>query len=131
MSSGSGESSDTLYSEDESEDKLPGTSDGNVVINDAASAFNVGMADDYSSLCIHFPSFDVMCAPNFIWGDVTCETFAHSVTCCYDEVVHWRKSLFKIPLAKCGRAFVTKQAHVSFVPMLMGLLLNVLLYKLL
>ena len=110
MASGSGENSDTLYSEDESEDNLPGTSDGNVMINDAASAFNVGMADDYSSLWIHFPSFDVMCAPNFIWGDVTGETFVHSVTCCYDEVVHWRKSLFKIPLAKCGRAFVTEQA---------------------
>ena len=50
MSSGSGESSDALHSEDESEDNLPGTSDGNVVINDAVSAFNVGMADDYSSL---------------------------------------------------------------------------------
>ena len=112
MSSGSGESSDTLYSEDESEYNLPGTSDGNVMINDAASAFNVGMADDYSSLWIHFPSFDVMCALNFIWGDITGETFAHSVTCGYDEVVHWRKRLFKIPLAKCGRAFVTEQARL-------------------
>ena len=112
MSSGSGESSDTLYSEDESEDNLPGTSDGNVVIDDATSAFNVGVADNYSSLWIHFLLFDVMCALNFIWGDVSGETFAASVTCCYDKVVHWRKSLFKIPLAKCGRAFATEQARL-------------------
>ena len=53
-----------------------------------------------------------MRAPNFIWGDASDETFAHIVTCCYDEVVHWTKSLFKIPLAKCGGAFVTEQAHL-------------------
>ena len=54
----------------------------------------------------------MMCEPNFLWGDVTGEFFAHSVTCCYDEVVHWRKALFKIPLAKCGRAFVAEQARL-------------------
>ena len=53
-----------------------------------------------------------MCAPNFIWGDVPGESFVHSVTCCYDKVVHWRKVLFKIPQAKCGRAFVAEQARL-------------------
>ena len=109
MSSGSGESSDTLNSEDDCEDNLPGISD---VINDAVSDFNVDVADDPSTPWTHFQSFDVMCAPNFIWGDVTRENFAHCVTCCYDEAVHWRESLFKIPLAKCGSAFVTEQAHL-------------------
>ena len=108
VSSGSGDSSNMLTSED----TFPDTSDSRAVINDAVSDFNVGVADDPSSPWIHFPSFDVMCTPNFIWGDVPGETFTHSVTCCYDEVVHWRKSLFKIPLAKCGRAFVTEQARL-------------------
>ena len=53
-----------------------------------------------------------MCAPNFIWGDVPGESFVHSVTCCYDEVVHWRKVLFRNPQAKCGRAFVAEQARL-------------------
>ena len=53
-----------------------------------------------------------MCDPNFIWGDVAGESFVHSVTCCYDEVVHWREVLFKIPQAKCGRAFVAEQARL-------------------
>ena len=98
MSSGSGESSDTLNSEDEFEDNLPGTSDGNIVINesDAASAFNVGVADDPSSPWTHFPLFDVMRDrdPNLL-GEIFLhgETFACTcVTCCYDEVAHWRKS---------------------------------------
>ena len=105
MSSGPGEK---LV--DELEDSLPGTSDGNVVITDAILDSNVDVADDLSSSWTHFPLFDVMCALNFIWGNVRGETFTHSVTCCYDEVVHCRKSLFKIPLAKCGRAFVSEQA---------------------
>ena len=112
VSSGSGDTSNMLPSEDDPEDTFPDTSNSGAVINDAVSDFNVGVADDPSSPWIHFPSFDVMCTPNFIWGDVPGETFTHSVTCCYDEVVHWRKSLFKIPLAKCGRAFVTEQARL-------------------
>ena len=62
-----------------------------------------------------------MCS-EFYLGDVFGEIFAHSVTCCYDVFVHWRKPLFKIPLAMCGRAFVTEQAHI-FVPMLLNVLL--------
>ena len=107
VSSGPGEKS-----VDEHEDNLPGTLDGNVLINDAIPDSNVGMADDLSSSWTRFPSFDVLCAQNFIWGDVPGETFTHSVTCCYDEVVHWRKFLFKIPLAKCGRAFVIEQTRL-------------------
>jgi len=28
------------------------------------------------------------------------------VCCCYDEVIHWRKVLFKLPSGKSGKAFV-------------------------
>ena len=46
-----------------------------------------------------------MCDLNFVWGDVAGESFVHSVTCCYDEIVYWRKVL-------CGRAFVAEQARL-------------------
>ena len=72
---------------------------------------SVGVADAPPSSSF-LPSFNMMCAPNFRWGDVPGESFVHSVTCCYDEVVHWRKVLFRIPLAKCGRAFVAEQARL-------------------
>ena len=70
---------------------------------------SVADAPPFSSF---LPSFNMMCAPNFRWGDVPGESFVHNVTCCYDEVVHWRKVLFRIPLAKCGRAFVAEQARL-------------------
>ena len=73
---------------------------------------SVGVADTPSSSFSFLPPFNVMCAPNFVWGDVPGESFVHSVTCCYNEVVYWRKVLFRIPQAKCGRAFVAEQARL-------------------
>jgi len=46
--------------------------------------------------------------PSFVWGEVDGDSFFHSVTCCYDEVIHWRKILFRIPSGKSGRAFVSE-----------------------
>ena len=31
---------------------------------------------------------------------------------CYDEVIHWRKVLFKLPSGKSGRAFVSEVCHL-------------------
>ena len=64
---------------------------------------NVDVTDDPSATSCNFLfSFDMMSDPNFIWGDVNSESFVHGVTCCYDEIIHWRKVLFKIPQSKCG-----------------------------
>jgi len=47
-----------------------------------------------------------MSAPSFVWGEVDGDTFFHSFTYCYDEVIHWWKNLFRLPSGKSGRAFV-------------------------
>ena len=42
-------------------------------------------------------------------GSVTCGNMLSSVehlTCCYAEVVHWKRNLFKIPAGKAGNSFV-------------------------
>ena len=54
------------------------------------------------------PPFDLMSVPSFVWGEVDGDTLFHSVTCCYDEVIHWRKILFRLPSGKSGRAFVSE-----------------------
>jgi len=84
-----------------------------VANDDNAAGFDdVSVVNGPSSYSDFLPSFNTICAPNFMWGDVDGESFVHCVTCCYDEVIHWKKLLFKIPLAKCGRAFVAEQAHL-------------------
>jgi len=34
------------------------------------------------------------------------------VCCCYDEVIHWRKVLFKLPSGKSGKSFVSEVFHL-------------------
>ena len=121
VTSSSGESSADELMQD-SEYSIPSSDNDDGVPNGAAPssgsvvsanyATSAVVVDGPSSSCNFLPSFNMMCDSNFIWGDVAGESFVHSVTCCYDEVVHWRKVLFKIPQAKCGRAFVAEQARL-------------------
>ena len=54
----------------------------------------------------YIPCFAPIQSPNFQWGDIKGETFAHSIQSCYKEVVHWTRNLFKLPSGKAGKAFV-------------------------
>jgi len=84
-----------------------------VTNDDNAAGFdNVGVVNSPSSQSDFLLSFNTMGAPNFMWDDVNGESFVHCVICYYDEVIHWKKLLFKIPLANCGRAFVAEQARL-------------------
>ena len=44
--------------------------------------------------------------PTFTWGIQGYPSFRHSVTCCYAEVVHWKRNLFKVPSGKIGVFFI-------------------------
>ena len=39
-------------------------------------------------------------------------TFSHSITCCYIEIVHWRRNLFKIPSFMVDSQIVCKMAKL-------------------
>ena len=73
--------------------------------------------DSQSSACGRamvrdFPQFAKMAS--YKCSEVDGETFAHSVECCYEEIVHWRRNLFKIPSGKAGKSIVhdlTKLFH--------------------
>jgi len=43
------------------------------------------------------PLFEDAAAPNFLWGEIDGESFAHSADYCYAEIVHWKRDLYKIP----------------------------------
>ena len=57
-----------------------------------------------------FADFLPMAKPNFLWNDIYGESFSSLVKSCYDEVVHWRRNVFKVPHGKVGVSFVRKQA---------------------
>ena len=46
------------------------------------------------------PQFTPLSTPNFRWADMDGEAFSHSVDRGYEEIVHWRRNLFKVPSGK-------------------------------
>ena len=41
-------------------------------------------------------------------GNITCT----QLTTCYNEVVHWKRNLFRVPIGKTGDAFVSELASL-------------------
>ena len=48
----------------------------------------------------------------FLWEDIDGETFSHTIQCCYDELVHWKKDLFKIPSGRSGKEFIVEMTRL-------------------
>jgi len=49
-----------------------------------------------SSILEPLPVYSPINEPTFAWGNIDGDTFSHSITCCYAEVVHWKSNLFKV-----------------------------------
>ena len=50
--------------------------------------------------------------PTFSWGDMDGETFSCALNGIYDETVHWKRNLFKVPSGKAGTAFVRELSQM-------------------
>ena len=55
------------------------------------------------------PDYTPMADPSFVWGSFNGPSFS-LIRSCYDEVVHRRKNIFKIPSGKTGTSFVGEHA---------------------
>ena len=47
-----------------------------------------------------------------MWEDIDGEAFSHKIECCYDELVHWKKDLFKLPSGRSGKEFIGEMTHL-------------------
>ena len=54
------------------------------------------------------PAFQPAYAPQFTWGSLEGEDFAHALSAAYAEVVHRRRNSFCDPSGSAGKAFVLK-----------------------
>lgn len=53
------------------------------------------------------PEFSKLPDPqNFFWGTRDGPSFTQDINDAYDEIVHWRRNIFKIPSGKAGKMFV-------------------------
>ena len=67
-----------------------------------------GSSPPYGDLPRHPP----LSQPSFMWGGIPGSTFSTCVTCAYDEVVHWRRNLFSVPVGRAGTQFVHELARL-------------------
>ena len=58
------------------------------------------------------PSFPPIHSNSFCWGERDGDSVAHSIQQSYDEVVHWKRNIFKIPSGKAGKAFVRETTRL-------------------
>ena len=52
------------------------------------------------------PPIIPMQSPVFRWKEVEGEEFVQAIESCYEEVVHWKRNLYKVPSGRAGKLFV-------------------------
>ena len=60
----------------------------------------------------NLPSFPTSSEPTFCRGELNGKTFSCALNGIYDEIVHWRRNLFKVPSGKAGTAFVRELSRM-------------------
>ena len=58
------------------------------------------------------PAFTPVASPVFVWGERDAAATISAVTSAYQEVVHWRKNSFQIPVGNTGSAFVSELSRL-------------------
>ena len=54
----------------------------------------------------NLPSYPESTKPRFSYHDIPGETFANLINDLYDEIVTWKKNLFKLPTGNAAKAFI-------------------------
>ena len=56
------------------------------------------------------PPFETPADPSFMWGDLPGDECVQLVNNCYDEAIHWKPNLFKVPNGNDGEKFVKEMS---------------------
>ena len=60
----------------------------------------------------NLPSFLNSSEPTFCWVEFDGKTFSRALNGIYDEIVHWKRNLFKVPSGKAGTTFVRELSRM-------------------
>ena len=64
------------------------------------------------SVSLELPDFRPVADATFSWGSSDSANFINSLNDVYDEIVHWKPNLFKVPYGKAGKSFVFELARL-------------------
>ena len=100
----------------ESDVDLPDTSHVSATLSETARFLetleDLPLSDDQSHTQLSLtnlpvlPPPDAPSPPSFTWGKLDAFSFTNSLEAAYNEVTHWRKNHFSVPLGNVGKKFV-------------------------
>ena len=61
-----------------------------------------------NNIKVTLPSYKLDPLPTTKWHDYTAEQFVNLINSTYDNIIHWRKNLFKLPNGKASRLFINE-----------------------
>ena len=50
--------------------------------------------------------------PSFMWGEIDGITFTNNLNSAYEEIMKWRRNIFRIPYGHAGKSFVSELARL-------------------
>ena len=65
-------------------------------------------AERNNSIEVMLPSYEPDPLLTTKWHDYTAKQFVNLINSTYDDIIHWRKKLFKLPNGKAGRLFINE-----------------------
>ena len=77
-----------------------------------AGLTNLQLDSSCSESSPQHPNFHPMSEPSFMWGCHDGKTFCKIVDTAYNEAVHWRRNIFKIPSGRIGKQFTKEMARL-------------------
>ena len=60
----------------------------------------------------NLPVFQPVSNPTFVWGSIDSASFTHMLDSAYNEAVHWKNNLFKIPQGNAGKSFTAELSRL-------------------
>ena len=58
------------------------------------------------------PSFEPLSDPDYQWNDLTGPEFSNAINDAYNQIVHWKANLFRVPSGSNGKKFVSELARL-------------------
>ena len=85
-------------------------------LSNAERSYNPGVDTGIHETIVHqipdLPSYTPVGDPKFTWSNLSGEEFCEQIHNCYDEMMTWRRNVFKIPSGRQGQSFVSELARL-------------------
>ena len=63
-------------------------------------------------VCLPLPRYKPVSKASFVWGMYECSALVHQVDTAFDEAVHWKRNILKVPQGNAGKLFAQEVSRL-------------------